>query len=216
MTYSRLPSASRVGASKVGAALITAGVVLSGCTAASDTAAVAADETTMTPTTRAPRLTDESGRPDITFDPCLDIPDDVLVEAGYDPRTEDVADYLMEQYTFMVCTYRAPVDIPGVIRSYGLNILSGNVSIDEELTKVGDIATETSVNGRRALLEYDPEPDNTCAITLQTDFGIVIFSRLYHADHTRTLTHDERCGGLHDTVALFEPFVDDNPGKKPQ
>lgn len=210
MAYPRL-----LGAARVGAALITAGVVLSGCTTSEATVA-AAEDTTTTPTTRAPRLTDESGRPAITFDPCLDIPDDVLSEAGYDPRTEDVSDYLMEQYTFMVCTYGAPMNIPGVIRSYGLNILSGNVSIDEELAKVGDIASETTVNGRRALLEYDPKPDNTCALTLETDFGIVIFSRLYHADHTRTLTYNERCGGLADTVALFEPFIENNPGKKPQ
>ncbi|MFD6895140.1 DUF3558 domain-containing protein [Rhodococcus sp. NPDC060086] len=212
MTYPRLLNTARVGA-----ALIIAGVLFSGCTTTSDTTPVAAEEPApTTPTTRPPRLTDESGRPDITFDPCLDIPDDVLVDAGYDPRTKDIADYLMEQYTFMVCTYRAPVKVPGVIRSYGLNILSGNVSIDEELAKVGDVASETTVNGRRALLEYDPKPDNSCAITLQTDFGIIIFDRLYHADHTRTLTFDERCGGLADTVALFEPFVDDNPGKKPQ
>ncbi|MGN5237282.1 MULTISPECIES: DUF3558 family protein [unclassified Rhodococcus (in: high G+C Gram-positive bacteria)] len=210
MAYSRL-----LGAAKVGAALITAGVVLSGCTASEATVG-AAEDTTTTPTTRAPRITDESGRPDITFDPCLDIPDDVLAEAGYDPRTEDSADYPMEHYTFIGCKYRAPVAIPGVIRSYGLGILSGNVTIDEELAKVGDIASETTVNGRRALLEYDPKPDNTCSIAVQTDFGIVIFSRLYHADHTRTLTRDERCGGLADTVALFEPFIDNNPGKRPQ
>lgn len=209
MTYPRLLNAARVGA-----ALIIAGVLLSGCTTTSDTTPVVAEEPA--PTTRAPRLTDESGRPDITFDPCLDIPDDVLVDAGYDPRTKDVADYLMEQYTFMVCRYRAPVAIPGVIRAYGLIVLSGNVTIDEELAKVGDVASETTVNGRRALLEYDPKPDNACAITLQTDFGIVIFDRLYHPDHTRTLTYDERCGGLHDTVALFEPFIENNLGKKPQ
>ncbi|TCN49798.1 uncharacterized protein DUF3558 [Rhodococcus sp. SMB37] len=211
MTYPRLFSAATVGA-----AAITAGVVLSGCTTASDATAVAVEETTTTPTTRAPRLTDESGRPDITFDPCLDIPDDVLVEAGYDPRTEDSADYPMEHYTFIGCNYRAPVAIPGVIRSYGLGILAGNVTLDEELAKDAAIASETTVNGRRALLEYNPTPDNTCAIAVQTDFGIVIFSRSYHADHTRTLTYDERCGGLTDAVALFEPFIENNPGKRPQ
>lgn len=197
MTYPRLLNAARVGA-----ALIIAGVLLSGCTTTSDTTPVAAEEPApTTPTTRAPRIVDDSGRPDITFDPCLDIPDDVLVDAGYDPRTEDSADYPMEHYTFIGCRYRAPVNSPGVIRSYGLSILAGNVSIDEELAKVGDVASETTVNGRRALLEYDPKPDNSCAITLQTDFGIVIIDRLYHADHTRTLTFDERCGGLHDAVA---------------
>ncbi|MCK0093922.1 DUF3558 domain-containing protein, partial [Rhodococcus sp. F64268] len=44
------------------------------------------DSTTVAtaPTTRTPRIVDDSGRPDITFDPCLDLPDDVMTAAGYD------------------------------------------------------------------------------------------------------------------------------------
>ncbi|MEE2033615.1 DUF3558 domain-containing protein [Rhodococcus chondri] len=158
-------------------------------------------------TTRAPRIVDDSGRPPVTFDPCLDIPDEVLTEAGYDPRTEDSADYPMGDYTFLGCRYRGLDEVPGVMRRYGLNILSGNVTLDEEIQKDGSISTEISINGRRALLEVDPASTDTCAIALETGYGIVIFSRIYTADHTRAVPREEWCRGLESTVELIEPSI---------
>ncbi|WP_308198864.1 DUF3558 domain-containing protein [Rhodococcus sp. F64268] len=162
---------------------------------------------TTAPTTRTPRIVDDSGRPDVTFDPCLDLPDDVMTEAGYDAAHKEFADMPMGWYTFLGCTYRDRTLIPGVRRGYGLNILAGNVSIDEELEKNGSVATAASINGRRALLEVDPNNRDTCTYVLQTEFGIAIFSRIYHKDHPGPVPQNEWCTGFEDFVSTLEPYI---------
>lgn len=54
-------------------------VALMGCTATATT-----ESNPQTSSTRVPRHVDESTRPQVAFDPCLDIPDEALLEAGYD------------------------------------------------------------------------------------------------------------------------------------
>ncbi len=158
-------------------------------------------------TTRTPRVVDDSGRPEITFDPCLDVPDELLIEVGYDPRSKDIADYPMGSYTFLVCSYDGAVSVQGTMRPYGLNILSGNVTLQEELQKDGNISTSIDVNGRRALLQVDAAARNTCAVVVETAYGIVIFNRLYNPDHTRGSSPEEWCAGLQDLAAAVEPLI---------
>ncbi|MCK0090003.1 DUF3558 domain-containing protein [Rhodococcus sp. F64268] len=162
---------------------------------------------TVTSTTRTPRVVDESGRPAITFDPCLDLPDDVLVEAQYDPRSKRPSEYPMESYSFLGCGFTGTFHIPDVLRHYRLSVLAGNVTLEEELEKDGNISTHISVNGRDALLQLDPSNTDSCAITVRTDFGIVIFRRTYYADHVRDVPIDEWCTGLEETMAMLEPFI---------
>ncbi|WP_138842363.1 DUF3558 domain-containing protein [Rhodococcus pyridinivorans] len=164
------------------------------------------DETT-TSTTRTPRITDDSGRPPVTFDPCYDIPDDVMNAAGYDAAKKEVADYPMGTHTFLGCTYRKDDHVPGVRRGYSLSILSGNVTLDEELAKNGSIATETSINERRALLKIDQENSAACKYVLQTNFGVVFFNRLYNKDHAGEVPQSEWCSRMEELVISLEPFI---------
>ncbi|MCK0093912.1 DUF3558 domain-containing protein [Rhodococcus sp. F64268] len=162
---------------------------------------------TTAPTTRTPRIVDDSGRPDITFDPCLDLPDDVMTAAGYDAAHKEFADMPMGSYTFLACYYRGTVQIPGVLARYDLNVMAGNVSLDEELKKNGQFATEITINGRPALREIGTNGDNECTYVLETNFGIVLFNRLYHKDHTGPVPLDEWCAGLDDFVTAVEPLL---------
>ncbi|MFD6857569.1 DUF3558 domain-containing protein [Rhodococcus sp. NPDC060090] len=162
---------------------------------------------TVTSTTRTPRVVDESGRPAITFDPCLDLPDDVLVEAEFDPRSKRPSEYPMESYTFLGCSFKSATPSPGIPHRSRLTILSGNVTLEEEWEKDGHISTRTSVNGRDALLQLDPNNKNTCAINVRTDFGMVTFRRTHFPDDARKLPIDEWCEGLDHTVALFDPHL---------
>ncbi|MCK0093099.1 DUF3558 domain-containing protein [Rhodococcus sp. HNM0563] len=166
---------------------------------------------TVPSTTRTPRVVDDSGRPAITFDPCLDLPDDVLVDAQYDPKYKRPSENPMGSYSFLGCGFRGTLSIPDLLEDYRLSILAGNVTLEEEWDKDGDISTRTRVNGRDALLQLDPNMHNNCSIAVRTDFGIVIFSRTHYAPDARVLPTDEWCTGLHDTVALFEPFIDRLP-----
>ncbi|MGX6511606.1 DUF3558 domain-containing protein [Rhodococcus sp. SJ-2] len=160
-----------------------------------------------TTTTRTPRIVDDSGRPDVTFDPCLDLPDDVMTAAGYDAARKEFADMPMGTYTFLGCTYTKTDLVPGIRRGYGLNVLSGNVTLDEELQKNGAAATPTAINNRPSLLEVDPNTSDTCRYVLETDFGIVIFSRLHYKDHPGPSAQSEWCAGFEDFVSSVEPFI---------
>ncbi|QOW00129.1 DUF3558 domain-containing protein [Rhodococcus pyridinivorans] len=188
-------------------ALAALAVMGTACSPGSADDAAVGDETATT-TTRTPRITDDSGRPPVTFDPCYDIPDDVMNAAGYDAAKKEIADMPMGTHTFLGCTYDNRDHIPGVRRGYGLNILSGNVTFEEERAKNGHMATETSIGGRRALLEINPADRNTCAYVLQTDFGLVIVSRLYYADHAGPAPQSEWCAGLIELVTKIESFID--------
>ncbi|AYA25751.1 DUF3558 domain-containing protein [Rhodococcus rhodochrous] len=164
------------------------------------------DETTAS-TTRTPRITDDSGRPPVTFDPCYDIPDDVMDAAGYDAAKKELADMPMGTYTFLGCAYEGTLSIPGVLARYDLNVLSGNVTLEEEYDKNGHVAVSTSINGRSALLEVDPGNVETCRYVLETDFGIAIFSRLYQKDHSGPVPQSEWCDGFEQTVSTIEPSI---------
>ncbi|MFZ3391646.1 DUF3558 domain-containing protein [Rhodococcus sp. 7Tela_A2] len=163
---------------------------------------------TPTSTTRTPRVVDDSGRPQITFDPCLDIPDDLLASSDFDPRSKGPIEMPMGTYSFLGCDYRGTLHIPGVLSSYSLIILSGNVTLEEELAKNGHVAIETTVNGRRALQEIDPSLKGSCAYVVQSSFGIVILSRIYHADHSRAVPQHEWCAGFAEFVVAIEPLIE--------
>ncbi|MCD5418853.1 DUF3558 domain-containing protein [Rhodococcus pyridinivorans] len=188
--------------------IVTLAAVAAVATACSPSAAddATGDETT-TSTTRTPRITDDSGRPPVTFDPCYDIPDDVMDAAGYDAAKKEVADMPMATHTFLGCTYKKEDLVPGVRRGYSLNILSGNVSLDEELKKNGHVATSATINGRSALLEVDPENRDACTYVLQTDFGVVFVTRLYNTDHPGPAPQSEWCAGMEEFVGSIEPHI---------
>ncbi|UYP20180.1 DUF3558 domain-containing protein [Rhodococcus sp. Z13] len=184
-------------------ALVFVAAAISACST-SPAVEIEASETT---TARTPRITDDSGRPPVTFDPCYDIPDEVMEDLGYDAGSKELEDMPMGSYTFLGCGYEGTVSVPGVLARYDLLVLAGNVSLDEELEKNGTIAEETQVNGRRALLEVDPSTRDTCRYFLQTDFGMVGFSRIHHKDHAGPVPQDEWCAGFKDLVRTLETFI---------
>ncbi len=167
----------------------------------------AAGDETPTSTTRTPRITDDSGRPPVTFDPCYDIPDDVMNAAGYDAAKKEVADMPMGTYTFLGCTYRDRNKVPGVRRGYSLNILAGNVSLEEELGNNGHIATAATINNRRALLEIDTNRNGTCKYVLETEFGIVMFTRILHTERPGHAPVEEWCADFEDLIAAVERHI---------
>ncbi|WP_455901515.1 DUF3558 domain-containing protein [Rhodococcus gordoniae] len=160
-----------------------------------------------TSTTHTPRITDDSGRPPVAFDPCYDIPDDVMNAAGYDASEKKIADMPMGSHTFLGCRYAGTIHIPGALARYGLIILAGNVTLEEELEKNGVVSTTTTINGRRALREVGANGNDECTYVLEADFGIILFNRLYHKDRAGPVPVDEWCAGLDQFVEKIEPFV---------
>ena len=160
-----------------------------------------------TSTTRTPRITDDAGRPPVTFDPCRDIPDEVMTEAGYDAGKKEVADMPMGTYTFLGCSYRDSTKVPGIRRGYSLNVLAGNITFDEERENNGHIATTVTVNKRRALVEVDPSRKDTCKYVLEADFGIVMLTRILHTDHLGHAPSSDWCTGFEELVTSIETHI---------
>ncbi|NDV04449.1 DUF3558 domain-containing protein [Rhodococcus sp. IEGM 248] len=150
---------------------------------------------------RVPRHVDKSDRPHVSFDPCLDLPDATLIEAGYDPGSEENADFTPDEYTFLGCSYDTPR------RLYGLNILSGNISFAEEQEKTKAYATQIDVNGRRALLKFQADEPDACAISIETTYGVLIVDRSLFKGTGAPAPESEWCAGLEDTARIFERYI---------
>ncbi|MDV6281068.1 DUF3558 domain-containing protein [Rhodococcus jostii] len=153
------------------------------------------------PTTRIPRHVDQSDRPPVSFDPCLDVPDATLVAAGYDPTSETNVDFTPDSYTFLGCSYDTQQ------RRYGLNVLSGNISFAEEREKTNEYATPTEINGRPALLKWEANKPNACAVSIETSYGVLILDRSVFQGHGVDAPEAEWCAGLEDTARIIEPLI---------
>ncbi|QRE80532.1 DUF3558 domain-containing protein [Rhodococcus ruber] len=194
-----------------GVLVLTAALV--GCTAPTHTA-VSIGETPShsTTTTRVPRLTDESDRPLVDFDPCLDIPDHVLAAAGYDPSSETNADFAATHYTMLGCSYDGALRIPG-LDTYKLTVMSANFDWAVELQKSadnGDDVTPIDIAGRRALLKTNQSFPESCDISIETTYGVLLFLLVVFGSEVEYLSKSQWCTGLEDTaeriVAVLEDF----------
>ncbi|MCQ4122603.1 DUF3558 domain-containing protein [Rhodococcus tibetensis] len=158
-----------------------------------------------TSTARVPRHVDQSSRPQVIFDPCLDIPDTALAEAGYNPASEKNADFKGGSYTFLGCSYDSYHRPEGFY--YGTNILSGNITFAEEEEKKRGHAAPIDINGRRALLIFDNTITDYCELSIETSYGVLGFTRSIFSDHAGSTPESEWCTGLEDTARIFEPFI---------
>ncbi|MFW2242966.1 DUF3558 domain-containing protein [Rhodococcus opacus] len=179
-------------------------LALTGCSTATGDGRSNPETTSASTTARVPRHVDQSDRPQVIFDPCLDIPDSAIVEAGYDAASEENADFTPAEYTFLGCTYDTPQ------RLYGLNVLSGNISFEEERQKVQSTQKSTrpiEINGRPALLEFDSGKPDVCAVSMETSSGFVILDRNLFKGTGAHAPEPEWCAGLEDTARIFERYI---------
>ncbi|WP_241010922.1 DUF3558 domain-containing protein [Rhodococcus sp. PSBB049] len=203
-------TAGRTGVAITGALIVLA--TLSACTASSPNS-VSPDEAPNAPTTttRVPRLVDESDRPLVAFDPCLDIPDDVLAAAGYDPNSEENADFAATHYTMLGCSYDGVLKSPGVA-AYGLTVRSANFDWAIELQKTadhGDDVTPSEIAGRRALMKTNQSLPERCGMSVETSYGVLIFAQVLFGKGGARVPEVQWCSGLEDTVQRIVAVLDD-------
>ncbi|RVW03361.1 DUF3558 domain-containing protein [Rhodococcus spongiicola] len=170
-----------------------------GSPAAAPEAVSASDTVSPSPTTRVPRYVDQSDRPLVVFDPCLDIPDEALVEAGYDPGTKDEDVVRADYHTFLICNFDTPQ------RQYGLGLYSSNITFAEEQEKVQDYSTPIEFDGRRALRKIPSE--GTCGISMETGYGILIVSRVFLPSRSDQNVEEEQCVGIEDTARIISRYL---------
>ncbi|AOW92122.1 hypothetical protein BFN03_03805 [Rhodococcus sp. WMMA185] len=184
----------------VAAFLVFASILTAcGSPAAEPEAASASETVPSSPTVRVPRQVDQSDRPWVVFDPCLDIPDEALVEAGYDPESKDEDAVAADYHTFLICNFDTPQ------RQYGLGVFSANITFAEEQEKVKDYSTPIEFDGRRALRKTSSTI--SCAISMETSYGILIVSRLIQLTRSDQNTEEERCVGIEETASIIARYL---------
>ncbi|RVW04340.1 DUF3558 domain-containing protein [Rhodococcus xishaensis] len=184
----------------VGTLLVLASILTAcGSPVAAPEAAPASDTVSPSPTTRVPRHVDQSDRPLVVFDPCLDIPDEALVEAGYDPQSKDEDLVAADYHTFLMCDFDTPQ------RQYGLGVYSSNITFAEEQEKAKDYSTPIEFDGRRALLEIPTE--GHCAVSMETGYGILIVSRSFFPSRSDQNVEEEQCVGIEDTARIIARYL---------
>ncbi|AOW94390.1 hypothetical protein BFN03_03810 [Rhodococcus sp. WMMA185] len=182
------------------AALLVFASILTACGSPVEApeAASASEPAPLSPTVRVPRQVDQSDRPWVVFDPCLDIPDEALVEAGYDPESKDEDAVAADYHTFLICSFRTPQ------RKYGLGVFSSNITFAEQQEKSKDYATPIMLDGRRALLEVPTE--GICDVSMETSYGILGVSRLFFPSRSDQ-DEEERCVGIEETASIIARYL---------
>ncbi|MEV0945590.1 DUF3558 domain-containing protein [Rhodococcus sp. NPDC049939] len=183
------------------AALLAFASILTACASPAAVPEAVPESDTVSPssTARVPRHVDQSDRPLVVFDPCLDIPDEALVGAGYDPQSKDEDLVAADYHTFLICGFNTPQ------RRYGLNIYSSNITFAEQQEKARDYSTPIEVDGRRALLET-PFASN-CAVSMETNYGILAVSRLLQPTRSDQNLEEERCVGIEETASIIARYL---------
>ncbi|MDG3015258.1 DUF3558 domain-containing protein [Speluncibacter jeojiensis] len=158
-------------------ALATVGmaVTLGGCASPTTGQTATVASVTTAPAPSGPRLTDDSGRPQVLFDPCNDISPAVLVKMSLDPNSKEHSDFEGGTYTFMSCQFKSDM--------YVLGVSSGNTTAAEQRAEQQrDSATKTvtpvTVAGRAGWMAVDPSRPRICRLTFTTSYGEVMVDRM--------------------------------------
>ncbi|MDG3015260.1 DUF3558 domain-containing protein [Speluncibacter jeojiensis] len=156
-------------------ALATVGmaVTLGGCASPTTGQTATAASATTTTAHSGPRLTDDSGRPQVLFDPCNDISPAVLVKMGLDPNSKEHSDFQRGTYTFMSCQFKSDM--------YVLGVSSGNTTTAEqeaEQKRHSANVTPITVAGRVGWVAVNPSRPRTCIVAFTTSYGEVMVDRM--------------------------------------
>ncbi|MGY5281440.1 DUF3558 domain-containing protein [Nocardia gipuzkoensis] len=120
------------------------------------------------------------GRQDVTFDPCVEIDDSLIVRSGFDPPTRERNDLIFDDYSFIGCKFKHSEDVRGQklpVRS--ISIWSTNVTLDEFRKRERGNLTDLTVDGRAAI-KYTQS--DSCYVAIQSlDGALNIASNTYAA-----------------------------------
>jgi hypothetical protein len=120
------------------------------------------------PSLQPPKQSNENGRPDVTFDPCLDYDDEVIRRAGLNPATRQRTD-LAAEYTFLSCNYSG--------KQYGVGVSVGNVTFEESVDRYKDSSPQRlEINGRESLIAHNEIDAPACLIAIRLRDGVMVVS----------------------------------------
>lgn len=172
-----------------------AAVALAGC--ATTDVAVSADHevSASTPPTSAPT---SSTLPAVTFDPCRDISDAILVRFGLDVTERRPHEFSIGSEDIVAC------NVQGDERAVGF--VAQNSPWESIPFQVSP--QSITVNGREAWYAPAGLDDGSCSVLMRTDFGAVIINN-NPAMGRRADPNIDRCDGIMEIAEAIEPLIDD-------
>ncbi|WP_167472885.1 DUF3558 domain-containing protein [Nocardia arthritidis] len=143
------------------------------------------------------------GRQSINFDPCTNVSDTVVSQAGFDPSTRERDDEIHDTYSFIGCKFDHKEVVRGQnVPTRTLTISSTNITLDEFRKREGISATEIKVNGRDAITYNRPDAES-CFIVMKTNDG----SLDVQTSVSGPFTSEKPCDRIRDVAGLIEPTL---------
>ncbi|PPJ34075.1 DUF3558 domain-containing protein [Nocardia nova] len=167
----------------IGVGFIAAAIV-SGCSTTRSGDTEDSASTTSTATSKAsiavsippPPDQKQSSKP-VRFDPCLEIGDDLVTRAGFDPSTRErsVGDVVTDLLTLIGC------DFNRTATKDGEKVISGSISIESSNRTLDDIRTNPErtafnsdpIRGRAAVLYRTPSLPGMCSAAVASPDGVL-------------------------------------------
>lgn len=177
----------------IGTALVISG--LAGCGTSTITG-TATDDRVETPAVVATPT--EQTLPDVTFDPCAEIEDAILLRFGLEPADRDPEVITLGRETMVAC------GILGDERALG--VVAQNTPWEQIPFRVTPQAV--TVNGREAWYVPGGTSDRSCSVLMRTSFGAVIVNSTPSMGR-RPDPNRDRCDSITEIAEAIEPLIDD-------
>lgn len=151
-----------------------------------------AESSSVMTTSTAPAL------PDVTFDPCTDIDDAILLRFGLEPADRKPDVITIGKETMVAC---------GILgNERAVSLVAQNTPWDEIPFQVPPQAI--TVNRREAWYVPGGLDDKSCSVLMRTSFGAVIINNNPGMGR-RADPNMDRCDGALDMAEAIEPLIDD-------
>ncbi|MEV6278582.1 DUF3558 domain-containing protein [Nocardia sp. NPDC051832] len=110
------------------------------------------------------------GRNAVAFDPCVDVGDSTITDAGFNPRSRERDDFTSDFYSFRGCKFTKGNE-QGIAVRY-LTVQSTNITMAEVRERYGSDVRNTSIAGRDAAIYRIPGMEQgACLLSMQTRDG---------------------------------------------
>ncbi|WP_185981888.1 DUF3558 domain-containing protein [Skermania sp. ID1734] len=181
---------------------------ISGCTGTSETGDVASGlAATSKPTTslEAPAQNPPVSGPRMTFDPCLDVTNGFLQQAGLSEAKIKRWDFIGEPTSMLGCDYTTAEKT--------IMIRTGNDTYENQLVTDGALRHVKNtdlikINGREGFIGPNRLGDEDCTAFLRTDYGYVVVNGGYRLSTNEVQRRGlDVCGEILRISTLIEPLL---------
>lgn len=145
-----------------------------------------------------------TGRQTVRYDPCVQLGDGVIADAGFDPPSRKRDDSIHDNYSFIGCSFdhKQLIDRQS-LTTRTLTVWSTNITLEEFRQRDGAKVHPITINGRDGLTTYDA-PAAACAVELPGPD-----STLYIGTSTSAPFTDERpCDRIETVATIIDAAVE--------